>query len=364
MRALYTVTLCLLALSGGRAFSFAENVRHGYPSCTTCHVSAAGGGALTPYGRGAAEAFMATWASEFEAEPAYGYGGRLSQSVILGGDIRGVAVAMPARDGERPQRFYVPMQAQLELGVRTPSGLTLGVYGGRYGAEGLAEYRGFYAQTPVGSAVTIRAGRFQPAYGINLPDHTVATRQALGLGQGSEQLAVELAWLPPGGELIATGTFGGAGLLELDQPKRIGTLRTDDQVGGAIRGAVYIGASSVGLSGLSLSGWDGGYKRAVGPFAQLALGARMALLAEADRLWEPGDGPQDIAMAKLSWEAMQGLLAVVGAQAASRLYGGWAGVQWQPRPHWELGLELRAATADGLGGLARETAVGLLHYWL
>jgi len=54
------------------ADAFPELTRHGYVSCTACHVSPNGGGAMTPYGRGLSRELLSTWGGTREAEVGHG----------------------------------------------------------------------------------------------------------------------------------------------------------------------------------------------------------------------------------------------------------------------------------------------------
>ena len=53
------ISLAALFFFQKAAFALPTNIRHGYGSCLACHVSAQGGGALTPYGRGVGAATSA-----------------------------------------------------------------------------------------------------------------------------------------------------------------------------------------------------------------------------------------------------------------------------------------------------------------
>src|ERR1700722_15897581 len=58
MRALF---LLLTVVWLPAAFAFPEMARHGYTQCTACHVSPAGGGVLTEYGRELSSDLLSTW---------------------------------------------------------------------------------------------------------------------------------------------------------------------------------------------------------------------------------------------------------------------------------------------------------------
>lgn len=356
----------LLSLASVRAFAFPENTRHGYPSCAACHVSPTGGGVLTPYGRGASEAFMTTWSFEGEAEPDYGYLG-IPDWLMLGGDQRGVAYTSRGPDGAFPGPTYIPMELSGELAVYSPwaPNVVLDVQAGIYGPDRTLEYRRYYLKAMLSPNVGVRAGRFLPAYGVNTPDHTTITRSALGLGEGAESYNGEAFWLAPKGEVFVDAVFGQSSQAYLDSPQRVGTLRTDDYVGGTGRAAVYTDSrSSAGISAMSLRSFAGGKRDAVGVFAQQGLSDKAYLLTEADRLWERGSPAANLSMAKLGYEVVPGLLPYVMGEQLATHSSGRVGAQWLPRPHWEVSAELRVADQDGFGGLPKNSLVGLLHHWM
>ena len=310
---------------------------------------------------------MASWAYEGEAEPTHTSAAPLPSWLMVGGDQRGVAFSGRGPDGAYAMPTYIPMQADVELALQSPyaTNLTLDVSGGVYGPERKPEYRRYYLKAVLSPTVGVRAGRFLPAYGVNLPDHTTATRQGLGLGEGAESYNAEAFWLAPRGEVIVDAVFGQTAAAELDNQQRVGTLRTDDYVGGTGRAAAYVGSSSsIGLSAMGLRSFAGGKRDAAGAFAQLGLSEQAFVLAELDRLWERGTEATWLSMAKVGLELAPGLIGYIMAEQLGAHDSGRLGAQWQPRPHWEVCLELRAADADGFGGLPRDSIVGLLHHWL
>lgn len=360
------VLLPALLMWGSAGLSFPENTRHGYPSCASCHVSPSGGGALTPYGRGASEAFMATWAREGEGNPISGLV-KLPDWFMLGGDQRAVWVTSQSPvDGSFSRPIFVPMEQSIEVAIQSPEArnLTLDVEAGRYGPERRLEYRRVYVKAMLSPQLGMRAGRFLPAYGINQPDHTSITRQAISFGEGAESYNAEAFWLPPGGELIVSGIFGQAATTELDQT-HVGTLRTDGMVGWSARAAAYVGSgSSWGVSALSLGNFLGAKRDAVGPFVQAGITKTVFLLAEADKVWERGNKPATASTLKLGWEMAPGLILSGTEEALDQGRGRRIGLQWQPRPHLEAVLEWRGADAVSFGGLPRNTVTMMLHHWL
>jgi hypothetical protein len=82
----------LLIVFSSSAYSFPELTRHGYSNCTACHLSPAGGGALTLYGRELSKELLSTKSEKGEQYFAYNAIPSLSKSdkILLAAYIRGL----------------------------------------------------------------------------------------------------------------------------------------------------------------------------------------------------------------------------------------------------------------------------------
>lgn len=195
--------LCLPRL----ALAFPELTRHGYASCTTCHVSPNGGGALSPYGRSLAREILSTWGGEREGEVAHGllpkaWGEALEKSSLrLGGDARWIQTHRENSQIRAGQFFFMqlnaeiawdqgPWAAALAIGkIEDPRGQgAFQWYSQRY----YGMYRFIESESGTGA---IRAGRFSTAFGLNLADHTLSVRRTLGLGPEIERDNIEASWI-------------------------------------------------------------------------------------------------------------------------------------------------------------------------
>lgn len=190
------------------AEAYPENIRFGYNNCQTCHVSPTGGGILNGYGRGASEAFMHTWSYEGMSKPLYGLFD-LPEKILVGGDIRQVEYNVESSNFQLHRKFL--MQADLELGLEILPGFRFVSSGGHYGENYRWERRRYYAifenqQETYGSY--IRMGRFYPAYGILLDDHTRISRSGLGFDQGSETFNIEAGLSIEKGTIYFTRVLG------------------------------------------------------------------------------------------------------------------------------------------------------------
>lgn len=180
------------------AQAFPENVRHGYFSCTACHVSPSGGGVLTPYGRSLSAELMSTWGTaktagflftdnESEKAPAW------FRAAIL---LRGVQTYVNSPKVEKATS--IPMQADVETGIDTEKLAIIVTAGFRSSqsvgaSQNLTEFfsRRHYVLYRFSDSWSARAGKFPFSFGLNEPDHITATRRGLGWDEGTESYNVE-----------------------------------------------------------------------------------------------------------------------------------------------------------------------------
>ncbi len=168
-------------------------LRQGAP-CAMCHVDPAGGGMRNDYGRGvySAAKLAADWAT-----PAAGQGvfdGRLSDGVAAGSDVRLLYQHLHRSDADQPRMdsFYL-MQAALYVGADLSPSTTLYVAPTFHGGQEVTVAASALVRLPVEGAY-IRAGRFTPAYGLKLVNHSTFVRKQLGVGLRAEDAGVELGW--------------------------------------------------------------------------------------------------------------------------------------------------------------------------
>jgi hypothetical protein len=361
MKILPPVVVAIGTFWAAQAHSFPENIRHGYPSCVSCHVSPVGGGVLTPYGRGSSEAFISTFSKDGEGNFGYGLLSKSPEWLMVGGDQRGVAVVNQDQDNNL-KTVYIPMQADIEVAIQPIAGLTIGGSIGQYGPDQLTEFRRSYIKVDVASWLSVRAGRFLVAYGVNLPDHTTSTREGLGFGEGGESYNIETAVITPWGESILTFVDGNITSFSGNSRKGYG-FATDTMTGAAWRTAAYLGSNTqVGVSYLGVSNFED-YRQAYGAFAQSGVLTRGYVLVEYDRKFE-NSGYYDITLLKLGYEATQGLVATVQGDTLKLTREGRLGLQWWPRPHWELIGEWRRTYEDLTNGAYQDSGVVMIHHYL
>lgn len=199
-----------LIFLSNKAYAFPEMIRHGYTSCTACHVSPTGGGVLTPYGRELSREILSTWGKEGEGQPLNGKA-TPPDWLRVGGDIRYMQLFRKTETAEEAKSFW--MQTDLESAVIIKNYI-IAIAGGVQQAENSDpkkdEFisRRHYIGYKFNDNLAIRAGRFYPAYGINIPEHASVIKRGLRWDQGQETYNFELNYLKENFEIFLTGLFG------------------------------------------------------------------------------------------------------------------------------------------------------------
>lgn len=338
------------------AFGFPENVRHGYPSCSSCHVAPSGGGAVTAYGRGASQSIMSTWGRV--GEEAIGQGiWEPPDWLEVGGDFRYINANLRGPGYDDHKKFA--MQYDLELAFSPVKPITFVASYGYYGPDRIAEWRRNYLKLQISDMVSLRAGRFMPAYGIGFADHRLPTRAGLGLGEGDETYNIEAALISSFGEIFVAGVFGDETSVGLNDGAGY-AVASDSRSGVVAKAALFLGPrSQLGASVMGLSSVDH-YRQAFGPYVIVGITDSIYFLGEYDRRFEDGK-TADLAAGRLGFEAWRGVhLSLIGDVEGLRHAAG-AQFQWLPRPHWEF---LAEAKRSILLDEAIDSGILMLHYYL
>ena len=337
--------LLTAALPIRSAHAFPDLVRHGYANCTSCHVSPTGGGVMTQYGRELSRELLSAWGRDGEGQFAYGTM-KTPEWLQLGGDYRTAYVYRDTptyRDGRS-----IFMQADLEMAAayeKVTFAGTLG-YQNPISAQTLQDHlvsHRHYLLGKVNDEVTVRGGKFLPAFGINDPNHVSVVRRAMRLNdEGMESYNLEGAYLGESSSLHGTLIVG----------------RPDNRALKRDAGLSVVGSRTfyeryrAGLS-YYYGNSDTQSRHVGGPFAVLGFTSKLYLLNEFDFLSSTPklgvDRRTQWGLAnfqKLGYELTQGLhfylsrdfgrLNFRSERTQSQSYG--AGIQFFPRPHFELNL--------------------------
>lgn len=337
--------LILLIISPLIARAFPENVRHGYFSCTACHVSPSGGGVLTPYGRSLSAELMSSWGTSknsgffFSDNEDENKNPPWWRANIL---LRGVQTKRNTPTVEKAQ--FIPMQADFETGVDTEKFAVIAT--GGFKAKDSAQSkelnqffsRRHYAIYRLNDNWAVRAGKFMFSFGLNGPDHVTATRRGLGWDQGSESYNFETSYISEKYSTIFSITS--------DAPTESSAIKDN---GFAINESYFLGNDSK----IGVSGFIGGqtlYDRSVlGPYWIWSITKNLYLDSEVfyqQKKIKTNSSTQSgyATFHRLGYEIAKGLTifgqfdrSFLDTSDETTKYDSYGpGIQWLPYPHFEV----------------------------
>ena len=166
-------------------------------ACSLCHTNPSGAGLRTAYGRAVFERqfLPSPWISELAGEGAgLHVDPRIGDAVALGADLRGGYLrAMPRKGAPGLDSFFL-MEANLHVGAELGRHVTLSYTHGAYGsfeAFGLLHFG--LRESPADDAWSgyLKLGRFVPAYGVRLENHSTFTREGIGFSATMRDTGLE-----------------------------------------------------------------------------------------------------------------------------------------------------------------------------
>lgn len=360
--------LLLALLFSQLSHAFPEMVRHHYVNCNSCHVSPSGGGLLTEYGRGMAGEVLSTW--NYENEALFLHGAlkpeKMPKAVNIGGDVRALQVHRENRS-VREGRFIL-MQAQVEAGVTAGPVTAVAAFGKPDRENKIrGEFTRFYLLANANENLQLRVGRFLPPFGINLPHHTLPTRQGIGFGYDSERNTIEAHW----------NDEAWHGALSASQGRLQSRLGENERAVSFQLEKFFLDSHRVGLSlwnGESerqkrwLIGGHGifGFTEHFYYMTEFTVQSKRTKTAQGDR--ETGI----YRFGRLGYEITRGLHLLAMEELAksnlsrsnslSVMYG--VGALWYPRPHFEFELALNQRKSLQTSRDFEDYAYLMLHYYL
>lgn len=340
-----------LLLVSFSAWSYPELSRHGYVNCTACHASPSGGGILNQYGRELSKELLSTWSKEGEQKPLYGVVND-SEKFYLAAFVRGLQLhreTATVREG-RPILMQADIESAVVFGNLTVDG-TVGRQEYRTSeAEGVRPFsRRHFLNYNYQDSHNFRFGRFQKFYGLNDPNHTLYVRRDLDFGQDSETYNLEYSYLGESFSIYAAKIFG-----------NFQDRYSNNQEEGYSLSASYFWADKQKI-GLSLyDGSDETQERLIGGlWGILSFSDNIFILSEFDyqtRKSKPSNAEQFgyVTTHKIVCEVHKGVLPYILFEHADldkknelNRKTGWAvGLQFLPRPHFELVAQWEKETLD------------------
>ncbi len=377
MRRLALATLALLlGATGVRAEPMFLSKQ--YNRCTSCHYSPTGGGLLTSYGRSLSRQELSTTGrSDPKAPPpAKGKGEESFLWGALGSALGPVSVGIDVR----------PSHLSLDLGGPTSDSREFLMNGdllAAWRAHGFTVYGEVGRKPPIGEdaagiysyehwvgyespkGLGFRVGRFLPAYGIRLADHTAFTRSFLGFDKYDQDYALEVSH---GGERH---------LLQVS----VGPGRADAIVHGEAHAFTTTGRFQWDLGPRTALVFSGLYRhettlepaRGAGGIAfGIAPTRRLNIWTQADAQFREGSSgaPAYVVLNETAFEVFRGLWLKFSPQLRTEYGDTSAGVvrmaleaDLLPRTHWNLGLSYYHDKVRGTG-FTYETLLAQLHLYL
>ena len=171
-----------------------------YARCTTCHYSPTGGGLLTPYGRSLSGQELSTTAAKEPAQQQgpgkeesflWGALGHALGPVSLGIDMRPAYLDLSSESFRQSSTMF--MTADLLAACRIDGWTIYGEVGRQPLTPAKVDSYEYWVGHDSEKGFGFRVGRFLPAYGIRLADHTALTRLGLGFDAYDQVYGVELS---------------------------------------------------------------------------------------------------------------------------------------------------------------------------
>lgn len=338
-----------------------------YTRCATCHFSPTGGGLLTAYGRSLSNVELSTFksgaAATREHEFLYGALGDSLGALQLGVTLRPARLEVDFTGGSLSRNFM--MNADVTVAYQKDR-WTLYAEIGRQGRSAKAEIDSFEHWVAFQSAkgVGIRAGRFLPAYGVRLADHTTYTRRSLGFDMHDQIYGVELSRSSE--KALFQVSLG---------PGRAASLIDDDGTAAFTASARaqfdLAGSKSLVLSALRRAASDRSGADTLGGVAfGFAPTRRWSVWTEGNvRSQEGGRGSSYTLANETSFEAYRGVwlkftpqLRTNPGDTGGGVIRAGAALDWLPRTHVNLGL-LYYRDKDRRSSAVTKTLLGQVHLY-
>jgi hypothetical protein len=359
--------ILLFLLAAPRAHAYPQFQLSRDQTCTSCHISPAGGGILNENGLNVAES-IATF--DGSAEPLHGVLDTPSW-FLFSGDFRGAA-GMVYQHGARAAGF--PMQAELDVAARANGFTAYATVGAQAGTGSrpwtyalFREHYLMWQQEPDSNmGLFIRAGRFMPVYGLRFAEHNFFVRRYGQTPLYGETYGAALEYVKPGWEVHATGFVHDP----LQDPIERGN-------GAAVYAETRFAHSSVGVEARYAKS-PGDSRLAGGVTAkQWIPRANLLLEAEAQVIRQTfeagGDRTQVVTQLLATWFVRDAWMLDIGLSqfdqdvslAKTDLESFDANLHWFATPHWELLFTNRVQTISlGGGGASSGYTLLQIHYRL
>lgn len=294
-----------------QVYAFPELIRHGYVNCSACHTTQQGGDLLNSYGRELSKELLSRNDSFFKdasAEKRF-LEVQTPEWLRVGADVRLLQTFSESSVASKG-RFMV-MQAEVAALANLNENISFYTSLARFEAtKADAEWKDFLYvpalwaryQKAVNdtTAWALRAGRFYPAYGAWVAEHTFVNRRYLGLNPGEERLAGELSFSSENYQFVLTGLHGRATNGKID-PERGWTAQVSKVFGKRSRAGINMYRSTLQQNGVESK------KSHEGLFALIGWSEDLSILFQLDRLSLPNGKTGVLDLMKFSYGATEGV---------------------------------------------------------
>jgi hypothetical protein len=357
MKLLFIITFFISV----KTFAFPDTIRHGYTNCTSCHVSPSGGGMLNCYGRSLSRELLSTWGSKNEESLFHGLvkmpEGTLDK-FLLGGDARYISRRQKNQTSKIDEGFW--MQAQLRLGLVYEKFKFLMAIGKIENPRASQEVEfvspEFYGIYSPQESLHIRAGRFEPVFGLRMPDHNLWIKSDIGFVPWNEREGVELIYEGETQFLSLAGFQSTSAVNPGSQTT--GYSFTMDQV--------VFDTTRMGISAMNAEG-QGIRQKVFGAHGTIGWTEKLFTMLGYSQIWNL-ENKKDVLFFRTGYEIYKGLTPFIQTQGRfdkidntndQKKHG--LGLIWLPRPHFELVFQIEKTQSER--GDSDENYL-LFHYYL
>ncbi len=351
------VNLLIVFFSTEFVYSFPDTIRHGYTNCSSCHVSPSGGGLLNGYGRSLSRELMSTWSYKNEEQPLHGLA-PIPESVIdsffVGGDSRYVVRKTENANKKVDEGFL--MQAQMRLGLAYRKLKFIAAFGKIENPRQSKSIRlvspEYYLLWNPKEEIHFRAGRFEPIYGLRLPDHNLWIKSEIGFVPWAERDVVETIY------------EGESQFISLSGFQSTSAVTTAEQYTGysLSLNLIIFETSRIGVSAMNSEG-QGRRQRTTTAHGTFSFSEKSYLMSELGRILM-NDSSSEVSFVRYGYELKKGFTPIIQVQTRKTpdnnqsRYG--LGFIWLPRPHFEfMGIFEQNKNAQES---SNESAL-LMHYY-
>jgi hypothetical protein len=369
--AMACLTLC--ARVGGAEPMFLSRQ---YVRCASCHYSPTGGGLLTPYGRSLSGKELSITGrtvtqSNTQSDDVAGreeaflfgaLGGALGP-LQLGVDLRPARLHVSFPGGSAGQNIW--MDADLLAAYEAGAWTLYGEVGRQPTGFGKIDSYEYWVAHQSSGGISIRAGRFLPAYGVRFADHTAFNRRVLGFDVYDQVYGVEIGRTTDRNLIQVTISPGRADSILHDDGNRAFTTSGRLEVDLSSRTSIVASGLFRDASSLQSRQGAGGFALGFAP------NAHVSLWTEGNVLMQQGaNGASYIVVNETSFEAARGIwlkfspqLRTSPGDLSGGVIRGAFEVDVLPRTHWNVDGTYYV-DRDRTNDLVTKTALIQFHIYL